>query len=235
MNDNGYIVYEGDSLIDGSPIVAIATGFKHGSKNIKTGDIIQTWIISQTILPTTAAKTGNDTGVCGNCPLKPTNNGSCYVNLAHVNRVFNAYKNGKYKQLPDTLPIIGKVLRLGSYGEATAVPLDAWVPLIKACSHTLGYTHQWHKAKFKQWNAYLMASVQSSHEVIKANSLGYRTYRVSTNAVVSDEIVCLNQTTGINCADCCLCDGNQSGKNVNIISQVHGLKFKQNNFAKIFD
>ena len=41
---NGYILYEGQSMIDGQDIVVIATGFDKDSKNSKTGDMIQTWI-----------------------------------------------------------------------------------------------------------------------------------------------------------------------------------------------
>ncbi len=34
---NGYIIYEGPSMINGDPIVAIATGFARNSENGKTG------------------------------------------------------------------------------------------------------------------------------------------------------------------------------------------------------
>ena len=38
----GYIIYEGASLIDGKPIVEIAI---LSSKNVKTGNMIQTYIL----------------------------------------------------------------------------------------------------------------------------------------------------------------------------------------------
>jgi hypothetical protein len=39
---NGRVIWEGESLLDGSPIMVIAIGFKASSKNRKTGDMIQT-------------------------------------------------------------------------------------------------------------------------------------------------------------------------------------------------
>ena len=53
-NPNGYIIYEGASLLDGKPIVAIALTGK--STNTKTGAMIQTFIIRSDIDPLTANK-----------------------------------------------------------------------------------------------------------------------------------------------------------------------------------
>ena len=38
-SSNSYIIYEGASLLDGAPIVVIATGFDSASENNKTGDM----------------------------------------------------------------------------------------------------------------------------------------------------------------------------------------------------
>ena len=65
---NGYVLYRGPSKIDGKPIVMIATGFKTGSGNVKTGAMIQTWILREDVEPHTAQKTGDDESICGNCP-----------------------------------------------------------------------------------------------------------------------------------------------------------------------
>ena len=70
------IIYKGPSLIDGSPIIAIAT---LNSSNSKTGAMVQTWIMRSDIEPHHAIKTGADISVCGDCPHRPANNGSCYV------------------------------------------------------------------------------------------------------------------------------------------------------------
>lgn len=41
MLQNSYIVWEGASLIDGSPIALILTGFVSSTSNRKTGRLIQ--------------------------------------------------------------------------------------------------------------------------------------------------------------------------------------------------
>jgi hypothetical protein len=66
FNRNGFIIYENPS------IVIIATGFKQGSKNGKTGAMIQTWILRKDINPVKAVKTGLDFMVCGDCWKRPS-------------------------------------------------------------------------------------------------------------------------------------------------------------------
>ena len=45
---NGVVLYEGPSVLDGAPIAVIAT---LKSANVKTGDMIQTWIIRSDMHP----------------------------------------------------------------------------------------------------------------------------------------------------------------------------------------
>ena len=91
MLQNSYIVWEGASLINGSPIVLILTGFVSSTSNRKTGRLIQSWILQQDIVPTEAAKRGFDRGICGSCPMKLSQSGSCYVNLFYVILHINLY------------------------------------------------------------------------------------------------------------------------------------------------
>ena len=59
FNQNGYILGEFNSPIDGKPCVAIATGFKSKSQNAKTGgDMIQTFFIRSDVAPHTEFKNG---------------------------------------------------------------------------------------------------------------------------------------------------------------------------------
>ena len=66
------IVYQGPSAIDGRPIVVILTGLKarRGSKNAKTGTLVQSWILRADVEPHTAVKTGDDASVCVVIPSK---------------------------------------------------------------------------------------------------------------------------------------------------------------------
>ncbi|MEL6166627.1 MAG: hypothetical protein AAFR37_23765, partial [Cyanobacteria bacterium J06628_3] len=101
MLKNSYIVWEGASLIDGSPIVLILTGFVNHTLNRKTGMLLQSWIIQQNHVPTEAAKKGLEKGVCGACPLKMSQAGVCFVNLLPVNNIYRTYFAGNYPKLSD--------------------------------------------------------------------------------------------------------------------------------------
>ena len=72
------ILWEGASLLDGAPIVAIAT---FASRNAKTGDMVQTWIMRADMAPMDALASGDDVSICGDCMHRPANGGSCYVKV----------------------------------------------------------------------------------------------------------------------------------------------------------
>ncbi|NJM23688.1 MAG: hypothetical protein HC815_30000 [Richelia sp. RM1_1_1] len=236
MLNNSYIVWEGASLIDGSPIVLILTGFVSPSTNRKTGRLIQSWILQQEFVPTFAAKQGLDEGICGSCSLKLSKIGSCYVNLAPINNIYRKYVTGTYSKFSkneiEVLKRYRYPIRIGSYGDPTAVPFDVWEPIIlESGSHT-GYTHNWKSCK-PIWKQYLMASVQSELEARVAQSQGWRTFRIMTSdaPLTKNEILCRHtEDNMIRCEICMLCDGNSSKPN--IADRVHGLKWKVSNFVK---
>ena len=66
---NGYVIYDGASLLNGERIIAIALTSE--SKNSKTGNMMQTYIITPHD-PRLASKLGLDSANCGNCPLRGT-------------------------------------------------------------------------------------------------------------------------------------------------------------------
>jgi hypothetical protein len=74
----GYILYKGPSVLDGAPIVVIAT---MSTNNGKTGDMVQTWILRDDVSPLEATKTGQDSSVCGECPHRHYLGGACYVTV----------------------------------------------------------------------------------------------------------------------------------------------------------
>ena len=96
------IIYQGPSLLDGSPIVVIALA---KSSNKKTGDMVQTYIIRSDMDPLKASKYGYDYAICGDCKHRgeadPDGTGkqakkrSCYVTLFHGPlQVYKSYKKG---------------------------------------------------------------------------------------------------------------------------------------------
>ena len=236
MLKNSYIVWEGASLIDGSPIVLILTGFVNHTSNRKTGYLLQSWIIKQNILPTEAAKKGFDKAICGDCPMKLSRLGSCYVNLAVTNNIYRKYETGAYpyfsKNEIEVLKRYRYPIRIGSYGDPTAVPFDVWKPIILASGSYTGYTHNWLFCD-NSWKQYLMASVQSLGEARIAQNRGWRTFRIiAPDAPLNqNEILCRNTEDDRNrCDNCFLCDGKSSKPNV--ADRVHGLKWKISNFVK---
>ena len=65
----GFVVYQGPSLLDGAPIVAIATV---SSRNVKTGPMVSLWIMRSDVDPVAALHTGDDVSICGLCPHRPS-------------------------------------------------------------------------------------------------------------------------------------------------------------------
>jgi len=236
MLKNSYVVWEGASLIDGSPIVLILTGFVNHTSNRKTGYLLQSWILQQEFAPTFAASRGLDQGVCGSCPLKLSQIGSCYVHLLPINNVYRKYVAGNYPKLGkneiEVLKHYRYPIRIGSYGDPTAVPFDVWKPIILASGKHTGYTHAWRNCE-NSWKQYLMASVQSLAEARIAQSQDWRIFRIiAPDAPLSDnEILCRHTEDDRNrCESCMLCDGKSSKPN--IADKVHGLKWKISNFVK---
>src|SRR4051794_22843892 len=109
-NTSSAILYQGPSMIDGAPIVAIATGLGKGSTNEKTGAMVQVWIIRSDVDPITASRNGQDVSICGDCPHRGeadpsketgwARGRSCYVNLVQApGSVFRSFRAGKYQPI----------------------------------------------------------------------------------------------------------------------------------------
>lgn len=204
------------------------------STNVKTGDMEQLAILSASESPEKAVKSGQDTVVCGDCPLRSKSSGGsglCYVNTGQGPR--EVYKAIKLQ--PVTMPKPStKPIRLGSYGDPALLPFRLVRRLTKGRRWT-GYTHQWHKVS-KIWSRLLMASIDdtmakregltSAQLRDKAKAKGYRTFRVvkSKADLLEGEIMCPNYTTGVQCVDCGLCNGAGTAKDIAIV--VHGASKK---------
>lgn len=224
----GYIVYEGPSAIDGSPIVVILNKVHDESDNDKTGALVQSFIIRADVSPVEALKTGDDASVCGQCPHRPLlvammarigiNVPPCYVRVwQSVRSVYDAYKRGRYVRVTDRAMLAdalrGKTLRIGSYGDPAAAPVELWAELCAMADGHRGYTHQWQEPWFDHaaWAPYVMASADSIDQAALANLYGMRVFRVSVGFDRQPmETVCPASAEGnrrSNCARCGLCAG----------------------------
>jgi hypothetical protein len=115
----GYVIYDAPSMLDGKRIVVIVTGIK-GSRNTKTGKMVQTYILRPDMHPLEAVRTGADYSICGNCPARGDGTGKgriCYVTLIHGPRnVWQSYMRGVYPKATaaEVAEIVaGKMVRLG--------------------------------------------------------------------------------------------------------------------------
>jgi hypothetical protein len=236
------VIYEGPSELDGKPIVAIITGLNLKSKNPKTGEMPQIWIIRSDVHPTEALRTGEDVSVCGNCPHRPKELGdnalktysrTCYVNAMGFNAVYKKYRNNGY-EVADiaalALALNGKKVRLGAYGDPAAVPIAIWDELLAYCEST-GYTHQWRTCNI-EYAKYCMASCDTPIDVTIATSMGYRTFFVQN--VQEQEILrnvdriklahCpASKEKGkvTTCYKCMACSGTRANRTSNITILMH--------------
>jgi hypothetical protein len=216
---NGAVIYRGPSLIDPRVnIVCIVTGLRSASANAKTGDMLQTWIIRDDIKPGDAVQTRADGAICGGCPHRKQADGSrsCYVNVWQGPRaIFDGFLRGIYPTVtPDQLAELtrGRHVRLGSYGDPAAVPVEVWEAYTRHASGRTGYTHQWRSAKLRGVLAYCQASCDTAADFDAARALGAGTFRVKGAAepALAGEVVCPASAEAgrvATCAECRMCDG----------------------------
>tara|TARA_R110002020_G_scaffold60229_1_gene163493 strand:+ start:1266 stop:2048 length:783 start_codon:yes stop_codon:yes gene_type:complete len=234
---SGVVLYEGPSRIDGAPIVAIACRITEASNNDKTGDMVQTFIMRRDIAPHKALKTGQDSSVCGDCPLRPIYKGPtrCYVRVYQAPRsVYEAYHRGRYAipgvhfdaaLLPELFA--GLSFRIGSYGDPAAIPASVWKTATRNVKNRTGYTHQWNKRIGAGLKGLCMASADSELDVVAANAKRWRTFRVRKHdaPALATESICPASKEGgqrVQCDSCGLCKGASIAAR-NIVIADHGI------------
>jgi hypothetical protein len=232
---NGVILYQGPSLLDGAPIVAIAVGLSSASTNRKTGAMLQTYILRSRIEPTAAVADGRDASICGDCKHRGTNKGkarTCYVQVGQGPlSVYRAYRRGKYPRIPESeISALGqwRTVRLGAYGDPAAVPTYIWDWLIAHAKGHTGYTHQWKQSTALRHIC--MASVDSPEEALEAQRLGWRTFRVGmqarnevSKAMLKESLCPASEAAGklLKCSQCLACGG-ADGRKGSIFIPAHG-------------
>ena len=229
----GYIIYEGNAVYDGAPIVMIAT---RETANNKTGDMWQTWLMRADIEPHIAIKTGDDFSVCGNCPFRPIHykkfklKKPCYVRVFQAPlSVYRKYKRGGYERITLTefrAMLQGQAIRQGSYGDPATIPFNVWQSMgigSGEFNHT-GYTHGYLMPEFDDRHLDLsMISLDKVTEQLPNRPIG-RSFRVieSVDQLQAGEILCpasKEQNYKTQCAKCGLCKGlSIQAKNIAIVT-----------------
>lgn len=229
MSKNG-IIYNGPSLLDGAPIVVIAT---YSDRNTKTGRVMQTYVMRSDMPPLEASKTGADFSICGDCRFrgKPTTDPNrkqaedrdCYVNLGQgPTIVYKSFLRGVYPEA-DTQEArrqLGRdrIVRVGTYGDPSAAPEYVWEELLSECDDFLAYSHQ------SGWRPDIaMQSADNYAQAWDHWRSGRRTYRVITGLEHIDtahEVLCpASKEAGrrVQCNSCGLCAGFKQAKSVAIV------------------
>lgn len=247
---NSRIFYRGPSQLDGQPILGIISGLATPSTNTKTGDMLQTYILLEKVAPPEAVRTGADRSICGDCALRGDGLGlgrSCYVQTKWA--PLSVWKVLTQRQrhtlwgdgvgpaatedrsaIAAELP--GRFLRVGSYGDPTAIPLYVWQWLLGGgISGWTGYTHQWADPRFQGFRGICMASVDTRIDHDLAVELGWRTFRTRRSLQVAREpreIICPASAEAghqVTCAQCRLCNGRQGrDERKHIVIVAHGSR-----------
>jgi hypothetical protein len=220
------IIYNGPSLLDGKPIVVIAT---YSNRNAKTGRVVQTYILRADINPLEASKTGADYSICGDCVMRGTPTADpkrkqakgrrCYVNLGQgVLIVFKAFLRGVYKAGSARDMGRGRFVRVGTYGDPGAVPSHVWDELLAEASTWTAYSHQ------SGWRPDIaMQSADDHAQAVAHWQAGRRTFRVIADLGQLDrahEALCpASKEAGrrVQCTACKLCRGGTAAKSIAIV------------------
>ena len=239
-NKNGVIVWEGDSQIDGEPIVLILSGLMY-SANDKTGNMLQTYILRQDVHPVEAIRSGDDYSICGNCSYRGRGKEhgevrTCYVRVetapAQIWRIYNQDGYEKWSQVEKKLRLTHRELRMGSYGDPAAVPFSVWQNLLKRVHSHTGYTSQWRHSFSQPFRGIVQASCSNLQDYLDAKSLGWMTYTTLPNghSGIDGAMKCVNESSEktVQCQQCMLCDGVSR----DITVTVHGTLHKQRHFEE---
>ena len=228
MKYRGVILYDGPSLVDGRPIVVIAT---FETANPKTGPMIQTWILVRDLDPVQASVQGLDYSICANCALRWHHGGACYVILFQAPlAVWKSYQAGNYRDFDQAIdgPVFARAkLRMGAYGDPAAVPFKVWGPLLDLVRDHTGYPHQFSEPFYDpRFSQVCMISADTQAKADQAEAAGARYFRIATDQTQElspDEMECPNRPTGEMCVECMQCSG--SGKpGPDIVNRLHGSR-----------
>ena len=240
MANTGFLVYYGESLMNGDNIAAVlvcstknAKMKKKGKKSRKKVLIPQLYIFSTFAPPVEVIKAKKDDSICGTCPFQHDN--GCYVFVGQApTKIHNKWYRGGYiggrenwqQGLDAACDWIhekhkkGYIIRVrfGAYGDIASIPYIVFWMLTSTSDTQLNYTREWNTCLGKKYKQFSMASVHTLGELARASSMGWKTFRIMLpgDRPLPSEILCPADkvTYGKNpksdCATCGMCNGNES-------------------------
>jgi hypothetical protein len=150
-------------------------------------------------------------------------------------------KAGAYNQARRAIAALerGTPVRLGSYGDPAAVPLQVWIDLLawSGSPRWTGYTHQWRDCD-PEFRHYVMASCETLADANLARSQGWRVFLVIAPdaPIPAGFIECLSDSHGKTCAECGLCNGarrNVDKQPASIAIHIHGSKARRSTMLSV--
>jgi len=230
------LVWRGPSEIDGSMIRVVASSLGTTSNNSKTGDMVQVAIIVDAMPFWEACKQGRDKAVCGDCKHRRNHLSTCYVYGGEAINPHGMWDrtNDAKADLDGALDAIrraNKPVRIGMYGDPSAVPFEIISSLVKASQDEEGqlrytaYTHRW-KDCDQRLKELALASVDTEDELATAQGHGWQTFRVvpTSGSPLPAESHCRNAASKelgvrVQCHDCLGCQPAQGSKWI----EVHNI------------
>lgn len=228
----GVVLYRGLSPWNKEPYAVVAT---FESKNDKTGNMVQIWILRENATPVADRKeaidhaksqsgpNGANHTVCGGCPFIIA---GCYVSWENApTAIHTALANDRYPTYEPAVHdhwFMGRELRFGAAGDPCLIPVDLCDHLVgvsclgngPGAGQWTGYTQQWRRPEFQCFRHLFMASVHSKAQRDLAWSLGWRTFRdcesLDAEPIDRGEFGCPASKEGgmrLQCIDCCACNG----------------------------
>lgn len=228
----GVILWEGQSPLDSAPIVAIAT---LTSKNVKTGDMIQVWILCQNMHPWEAVQSGSDYSICGSCPHRgnvingKNEQRSCYVAVEKApSNIWKSYKAGNYVEYDSSVVkyFLDRKIRWGAYGDPALIPQTIVSFLSHMSGGHTGYTHLWRRPEYQWAQKFFQASCDNVQDYLEASSAGWGTFNVrslgATAPAGQTQCPAVGTATLVHCESCLACSGSYVRPPRHISIEVHG-------------
>ena len=221
-SSTGAVVWEGFSRFErGVPLVVALTW---QTANIKTGPMVQAWILRTDESPAEGIRSGGDAAICGSCPRRGGN--LCYVNAANAPQAVYRSLPGYERLSVQTAArrLTGQRLRIGAYGDPAAVLPSVWWGLVAHTAGHTGYTHAPEKAPALR--ELIMASVETESAALRWQAHGWRTFRIRNydgndpEALAPRERACPASREGgqrTACAWCLACDGSGKGRSIAVV------------------
>jgi hypothetical protein len=211
------------SSFDGASCAMVITGFRTPSENRKTGDMLQVWYMPYLHRPNIITPE-HQGAVCGTCDLMGA---GCYVGVKTLCGIYDALLKNRYQEVSIALAnrilcghiADGGTVRDSAWGDAASMPALLHADVFPLSKRITRYTHAWKLPQADHLRGIAMASCTTMADAVFAQHTGWPVFMArSKGAPVPDGMRQCRAKSGVQCADCLLCNG----IGASISTEVHG-------------